>query len=249
MTGIIFDIKEFSLHDGPGPRTTVFLKGCPLRCKWCHNPEGLESKPQLMIRHNLCTNCGLCKIPCQHSDCEKFSRCLHSCPNGLISVSGREFTSDELVDVLLKNIDFYKMNGGGITFSGGEPLMQSDFLLEVLSRLPCHIAIQTSGYASKEVFCKVVDAVDFVMMDIKLADRELHKKYTGVYNDLILENFEYLRNCGKDYVIRTPLIPGICDTPENLKQIKEIIGNSPWEQLPENKFWEAKYSMLTTNMK
>ena len=244
MTGTVFDIKEFSLHDGPGPRTTVFLKGCPLRCKWCHNPEGLESSPQLMVKHNLCTNCGLCKIPCNHADCKEFSRCIHTCPNGLVSVSGKKYSSDELVKILLKNKDFYEMNGGGITFSGGEPLMQSDFLLEVMENLNCHTAIQTSGYAPNDVFRKVVDKIDYVMMDIKLAERNLHKKYTGVYNDLILENFEYLKSSGKDYVIRTPLTPGICDTEENLAKIKEIIGDSPWEKLPENTFWNAKYSML-----
>jgi len=244
MTGTVFDIKEFSLHDGPGPRTTVFLKGCPLRCQWCHNPEGLNFEPQLMIKHNLCTSCGKCKLPCTHKDCKPFSRCIHICPNGLISVTGKEFTSNELVDILLKNIDFYKANGGGITFSGGEPLMQSDFLLEVISKLPCHIAIQTSGYAPKEIFSKVIDNVDYIMMDIKLADRTLHKKYTGVYNDIIIENFNYLRNSGKEYIIRTPLIPNICDTEENLTQIKKIIENSPWELLPENTFWKAKYSML-----
>ena len=100
MTGTVFDIKEFSLHDGPGPRTTVFLKGCPLRCKWCHNPEGLESSPQLMVKHNLCTNCGLCKIPCDHEDCKTFSRCIHACPNGLVSVSGKKYSSDELAKIL-----------------------------------------------------------------------------------------------------------------------------------------------------
>jgi len=244
MTGTIFDIKEFSLHDGPGPRTTVFLKGCPLQCRWCHNPEGLSPKPQLMIKHTLCTSCGKCKQPCLHEDCKNFSRCVHICPNGLISISGNKFTPDELVKVLLKNIDFYIENGGGITFSGGEPLMQSEFLLDAISKLPCHTAIQTSGYASKEVFCKTINAVDYVMMDIKLADRELHKKYTGVYNDIIIENFRYLKESGKEYIIRTPLIPNICDTYENLKQIKEIIGCSPWEQLPENTFWKAKYSMI-----
>ncbi len=244
MTGIIFDIKEFSLHDGPGPRTTVFLKGCPLKCNWCHNPEGLNPTPQLMIKHNLCTGCNKCKLPCEHNECKDFSRCIHICPNGLISVSGREYSSDELIEILNKNISFYKMNSGGVTFSGGEPLMQSDFLLEVISGLDCHTAIQTSGYAPKNIFQKVIDSVDYVMMDIKLADRDLHKKHTGVYNDIILENFKYLKDSGKEYVIRTPLIPGICDTEENLKKIKEIIGSSPWEQLPENTFWQSKYSML-----
>ena len=244
MTGTVFDIKELSLHDGPGPRTTVFLKGCPLRCQWCHNPEGLENRPQLLFKHNLCTNCGSCKQVCTHEDCKNFSRCLHTCPNGLISLCGKEYESITLAELLNKNYKFYSQNGGGITFSGGEPLMQSDFLLEVLSKLKCHTAIQTSGYAPEDIFRKVIDAVDYVMMDIKLADRNLHKKYTGVYNDLIIKNLNYLMNCEKDYIIRTPLIPGICDTDENLKQIQELIGTSNWEKIPENQFWQAKYSML-----
>lgn len=244
MKGIVFDIKEFSLHDGPGPRTTVFLKGCPLRCTWCHNPEGLKTAPELMIKRKMCTGCGRCKIPCEHNDCKKFSRCIHACPNGLITPCGTEYESGTLVVLLKKNLDFYEQNGGGITFSGGEPLMQADFLLEVLQKLNCHTAIQTSGYAPHDVFCKVISAVDFVMMDIKLADRELHKKYTGVYNDIILKNFDYLKFSKKEYVIRTPLIPDICDTEENLAQIKKIIGTSKWEKLPQNEFWQVKYSML-----
>ena len=244
MTGTIFDIKEFSLHDGPGPRSTVFMKGCPLRCIWCHNPEGFSDKPQLMIKHNLCTHCKKCEAPCNHDECKAFSRCIHACPEGLISVSGQEISSDKLAKILMKNADFYKINGGGITFSGGEPLIQSEFLLEVISKIKCHTAIQTCGHAPCDVFKKVINAVDYVMMDIKIADRELHKKYTGVYNDIILENFEYLKKSKKDYIIRTPLIPDICDTQENLLQIKKIIGNSKWEKLPENIFWNSKYSML-----
>ena len=246
MMGIVFDIKEFSLHDGPGPRTTVFLKGCPLRCKWCHNPEGLSSSPQLMIKHTLCKQCGLCKKTCTHEECSTFSRCLHACPEGLISLCGKEYESYDLAETLKKNLDFYIPNGGGITFSGGEPLLQSQFLLEVISYLNCHIAIQTSGYAPEEIFRKVLNQVDFVMMDIKLADREQHKQYTGVYNDVILKNLEHLKTNGKDYVIRTPLISGITDTKENLEKIQTLIGNSRWEKLPENKFWDAKYPMLSS---
>ncbi|MCI8441667.1 MAG: glycyl-radical enzyme activating protein [Provencibacterium sp.] len=244
MTGTIFDIKEFSLHDGPGPRITVFLKGCPLRCRWCHNPEGLSPEPQLMIKHSLCSRCGRCLSPCRHEDCAPFSRCLHACPNGLVSLSGRRISARELADILQKKLDFYLQAGGGITFSGGEPLYQGEFLLEVLSHLSCHKAVQTSGYAPKALFSQLLSAVDYVMMDIKLADDRLHREYTGVSNEPILQNLRLLQQSGKPYLIRTPLISGICDTPENLAAIAEIIGVSPWEKLPENPFWKAKYEML-----
>ncbi len=249
MTGIVFDIKEFSLHDGPGPRVTVFLKGCPLRCLWCHNPEGLKPEPELMIKHSLCGHCGRCLEKCEHEECKPYGRCLYACSNGLISVSGVEYTAEKLTKKLMQNADFYIKNGGGLTVSGGEPLMQADFVCELFEKVNMHKAIQTSGYASEDSFKKVIDLCDFVMMDIKIADREEHKKYTGVYNDIILKNFEYLMNSGKEYVIRTPLIPNITDTEENLKKIQKIIKNSLWEKLPFNKMAGAKYPMVGMDFK
>lgn len=244
MEGTVFDIKEFSLHDGPGIRTTVFLKGCPLRCAWCHNPEGLSAAPQIMVKHNLCTHCNTCKKVCEHTECKPYGRCLHACPNGLISLSGTKMTAKELSLKILKNKDFFDYNGG-VTFSGGEPTLQADFLIETAALLPnVHKAIQTCGYCDKDTFKAVVNAVDYVMMDIKIADDALHRKYTQKSNVQILENFEYLRQSKKDYLIRTPLIPDITDTPENLDTIKKIIGDSPWELLDYNTFAGAKYPML-----
>ena len=244
MTGTVFDIKEFSLHDGPGPRVTVFLKGCPLRCRWCHNPEGLSPKPQLMVKRNLCTKCGKCFQSCDHPECAGLGRCLYACPNGLVSLSGQVYEAEELAEKIMKNADFYAMNGGGVTVSGGEPLAQADFVCALFDRLPIHKAIQTSGYADNAVFQRVIDRCDYVMMDVKLVDRELHKQYTGVYNDKILENLSYLRQSGKAHVIRTPLIPGITDTQENLAAIQALLGDSPWEKLPYNTMAGAKYPML-----
>ena len=187
--GMIFDIKEFSLGDGEGIRTTVFMKGCPLSCVWCHNPEGLSAGRELYVKKANCIDCGLCKKPCGHEDCKPFGRCLHICPRDLVSVVGREWEAEELCACLLGQADFLNSVGGGVTFSGGEPLMQSEFVADVLDRLDgkLHRAIETSGYADRSVFENVVSKCDFVYMDIKLADSERHKKYTGAHNKIILE--------------------------------------------------------------
>ncbi len=250
MTGIIFDIKEMAVHDGKGIRTTVFLKGCPLRCMWCHNPEGLSAKPQLMYKEARCLHCDLCKKPCEHGDCKPFGRCLHICPENCLVVTGREVDDKALTEELKRSADIMGDSFGGFTFSGGEPLMQSEFLLKMLDNLKDYdLCIETSGYADSETFKAVIKKLDSVIMDIKLANREQHKKYTGVYNDKILENFEILRNSGKPYIIRTPLIPDITDTKDNLDKIKEIIGDSKWEHLPYNQMAGAKYKMLGTEFK
>ena len=241
--GIIFDIKEFAVHDGSGMRTTVFFKGCPLRCKWCHNPEGLSSKPQLMVRENSCKHCGLCLKPCNHEECKPFKRCIHICPDNLIKIVGEEINSKDLADRLLKNKDI--LLKGGITFSGGEPLMQADFLLETIDYLnDINIAIETSGYVDSKTFEKVINKVNYVYMDIKLADDDLHKKYTGVSNKLILQNLEILKQSNLPCTIRTPLIPNITDTKENIDAIKKLIGNSNYELLPYNEFASIKYNSL-----
>ena len=248
MNGIIFDIKEFSIHDGPGARFTVFMKGCPLRCLWCHNPEGLSSKPQMMYKKNICTNCGMCFKECIHEECQSFSRCIHACPNGCLSVAGREISAKALAEKLLKNADFFEMTGGGVTVSGGEPLMQSEFVCELADRLgTVHKAIQTSGYADFDVYKKTIDRFDYIMQDVKLYSREQHKKYTGVYNDAILKNIEYLKQSGKEFVFRLPIIPGITDTEENLKGISQIVEDYSLELLPYNRLAGAKYEMLNMN--
>ena len=224
MNGVIFDIKEMAVHDGPGIRTTVFFKGCPLRCLWCHNPEGLTSKPQLMYKE---------------------SRCLHACPDNLLSVTGRAVSAEKLAVELKKSAEPLGDNFGGFTFSGGEPLMQPEFLLSLTEELKgFNLCIETSGYAQLDIFTSVIEKLDFIIMDIKLANTETHKKYTGVGNETILANFEALKKSGRPYLIRTPLIPNITDTKENLSAIKEIIGGSDWEQLPYNTMAGAKYKML-----
>jgi len=245
MTGTIFDIKEMAVHDGPGLRTTVFFKGCPLRCRWCHNPEGLGFEPQLMVRSARCRNCGSCRKECTHPECQPFGRCILACPENCLTVTGRQVSARILAEELRPNAEVLGSSFGGFTFSGGEPLAQKDFLLALLEALKdYHLCIETSGYAAPEVFRQVVEKLDFVIMDIKLADAAAHKAYTGVSNARILENFRFLQQSGKPYIIRTPLIPGITDTAENLDAIRALIGDATWEQLPYNTLAGAKYPML-----
>lgn len=245
MNGTIFDIKEMAVHDGPGIRTTVFFKGCPLRCRWCHNPEGLSFEPQLMYKSKNCVGCNKCKQKCTHPECQQFGRCVHICPENCLSIAGRKITAKDLAKELIPSALVLGDDFGGFTFSGGEPLAQSEFLLSLKDELKdFHLCIETSGFCDSNIFKNVIEKLDFVIMDIKLADSDLHKKYTGVGNSQILQNFEILKQSGKPYIIRTPLISGITDTKENLEAIEKIIGNSHWEKLPENNVAGAKYKML-----
>ena len=245
MEGTVFDIKEFTVHDGPGPRITVFLKGCPLRCRWCHNPEGLTQTVQLMEKTNLCTHCGRCRILCDHLQCKPFGRCIQACATGCLSLVGETVSSDELAQKLLQKAALLKQMGGGITISGGEPMLQPEFVCALAEALGgVHKAIQTSGFAAPEVYQRVVGHFDYVMQDIKLADNEAHRRYTGVDNAQILENIRWLQESGKAFVFRVPLIPGITDTEENLLAISRIVGSCRTELLPYNPMAGAKYPMV-----
>lgn len=245
MIGTIFDIKEMAVHDGPGIRTTVFFKGCPLRCRWCHNPEGLSYEPQLMYKDARCIDCKNCQRKCDHDECQPFGRCIHACPENCFEISGRKVESADLAKELKESAYILGHSFGGFTFSGGEPLAQPQFLLELIEELKdYHLCIETSGYCNSEIFKEVLRQLHFVIMDIKLADSKAHKEYTGLENALIMENFEILKNSGKPYVIRTPLISNITDTPENLAAIEKIVNGSRWEKLPYNPAAGAKYKML-----
>ena len=245
MIGTIFDIKEFSIHDGPGPRVTVFLKGCPLRCSWCHNPEGLQRQPQLLWKESLCVGCGRCRIPCDHPQCQELGRCRLSCSAGALTLSGVNWEAEDLIKKLRGYESMLRSMGGGITLSGGEPLYQPDFAEALLQGLAgIHRAIQTSGFASADVFQRILRHTDYVMMDVKLADPALHRQHTGVDNGPILQNLRILQESGKPHLLRTPLIPGITDTPENLQAIAKLAGDSPVELLSYNPFAGAKYAQL-----
>ncbi|MBQ2733541.1 MAG: glycyl-radical enzyme activating protein [Clostridia bacterium] len=253
-TGIVFDIKEFSVYDGPGVRSTVFLKGCPLRCKWCHNPEGLSPKPEIFVSAGSCLNCGRCAVEgCEKAKggtCTACGKCIYKCPGGLRRICGKSYTGDELEAVLMRQSVFFK-DGGGVTFSGGEPTMQSDFLLEMLTRLRkngIHCAVQTCGYTPSEVFKQIIENTDFFLYDIKLADDAMHKAYTGVSNKLILENLKLLIESGKPFLGRTPIIDGVNNSVENLAATAELVKNAKnmlrFELLPYNGAAGGKYPMV-----
>lgn len=244
--GIVFDIKEFTVHDGPGIRTTVFLKGCPLRCLWCHNPEGMDVKPQLMIMQNGCLHCGKCMRPCSHPECAPFSRCTKICPKGLVKIAGTEMDSETLVAQLREQAMFFE--DGGVTISGGEPTMQPTFLFALLDGLAgIHTVVETCGYTTPEIFQTVVEKAGTVYLDIKHMDSAVHKKLTGVPNERIQANLSYLIGQEKPFLIRMPLIPGLNDDAENLSALARRLSGAKALQrvefLPYNPFTGAKYAM------
>ena len=257
ITGTVFDIKELSVYDGPGVRVTVFLKGCPLRCAWCHNPEGLSAAPQIMVSAS-CISCGSCRTECPLTgsadalkntriSCHGCGECVSKCPNAYRSVVGKVYTPSDLAKTVMKNSVFFT-DGGGVTFSGGEPTMQSEFLLETMKLLPIHKAIQTCGYCKSDIFKQVLDAVDFLFFDIKHVNDVEHKKYTGVSNRLILENLKQVIQSGKPFTVRIPLIKGVNDSSENLKATASLLkgasGLQRVELLPYNGAAGAKYQLI-----
>ena len=218
MLGRVFEIREFTLHDGPGVRTTVFMKGCPLRCAWCHNPEGQSFEIETMKR-----------------------------ANGETTVCGRDWTAVALADELIKNADIMAQSGGGITFSGGEPLAQSDFLLELVPLLKAkgvHLAVETSGYAPAEVYREVVSQLDFVYQDVKLLDADAFSRLAGGDLSVVLENIAYLRRCGVPFVFRVPLIPGVNDSEADRRAFAAFADGAKIEFLPYNHAAPAKYPLL-----
>ncbi len=244
MYGIIFSIEEFSVYDGPGIRSTVFLKGCPLKCSWCHNPEGQSAYPEFMRNPNGCVHCGSCMDKSGRLSEESIKKC----PMNLIRKCGENIDSEELCARLSKNADMYS-GGGGVTFSGGEPLYQSDFLLACLEFLKgkVHTVVQTSGFCTSAVFERVLASADYFLFDLKLADEKEHIRYTGVSNKPIRKNFERLAASGKSYVTRIPLIPGVTDTERNIEAIAEFMNKNGVfyaELMPYNKMAGGKYKAV-----
>ena len=249
-TGIVFDIKEFAVFDGPGIRTTVFMKGCPLRCQWCHNPEGLSPKPQLMVSTAACAHCGACQRVCKHPDhCIVCGDCIPVCRAGLRKIAGVAWTAEDLAARLNKDADVYAATGGGVTFSGGDPLLQWDFVSEVLDRLEgIHTAVETSGFASDEVFRQVMAKLDLVMMDWKVSDPERHRHYTGVDQAPIRRHAEMLAAGDTPFILRMPIIPGVNDEEAHFQTVASLVKGAKAlvrvDILPYQRAAGAKYEMV-----
>jgi len=243
--GLIFDIKKYAIHDGPGIRTTVFLKGCPLRCWWCHNPEGQSPQKELFYNAEKClAGCTDCIAACPNqaitrdstgisidkSKCRMKEDCAGACPTGALKVIGQEISADELMKEIEKDRIFYQNSNGGVTFSGGEPLMQTNFLDAVLKKCKSqylHTVVDTCGYAPFEDFEKIMDKVDLFLYDLKTMDEEEHLKSTGVSNQLVLDNLKKLGKSAREIHVRIPLIPGFNDSLENAQKTAQFIRNIP----------------------
>ena len=262
-SGTVFDIQRFSLHDGPGIRTIVFLKGCPLSCKWCSNPESQNMKPVIMYKKNECLHCGRCINACSRkaisfenktfidrSICTGCGECANACPAGALVVKGKTMTVQQLIRELKKDATTYRRSGGGITLSGGEPLVQYEFAAELLRACKAQgwdTAIETTGAGITEAVEKVIPHVDTVLLDIKHLDTEKHKKFTGIGNEQILKNAARISQISST-VVRVPVIPGFNYSEEEIRAITEFAkmlrGVRTIHLLPYHTFGENKYDLL-----
>lgn len=251
MIGRVFSIEEFSTFDGPGIRTTVFLKGCPLRCVWCHNPEGQSLENQIIRSPNGCLKCGVC-LDCgekKTGERKLVKESIYACPNNLIRECVTDYTVHELCSKVLKNVSLLNTSGGGITFSGGEPLLQYNFVMECLQYIGSgtNRAIQTSGMCDEDKFKYILSYVDYMLYDLKIIDESNHIRYTGLSNNNILNNFAILYESKIPFCIRMPLIPTITDTKENIESVAKLMkiySLDYIELLPYNKMAGGKYAMV-----
>lgn len=267
--GITFNIQKFSIHDGPGIRTTVFFKGCPLRCEWCSNPESQIKNVQILHDQSKCSYCLSCVAACPNGaityednkiiinedKCVGCLTCVNSCPNRALSYEGDYQTVDEIVDICMQDIDFYEESGGGVTISGGEGMSQPDFLKKLIAELKknsVHVAIETTGYVKKETFEELARELDLLLFDVKHYDREKHYNGTKVYNDLIVENLKWAIDNGIEVLPRIPVIPDFNDSLEDAEGLAELlveVGAKKVQLLPFHQFGEKKYELLNRNYK
>ena len=251
---MIFDIQRNSFVDGPGIRTTVFFKGCNLRCKWCHNPESQSFENQMMFYKDKCTGCGKCHEVCPNhlKKCDFCGKCELYCPAEARKICGREYTSDEVLAEVIKDKAFYDNSGGGVTFSGGECMLQLDFLCEILEKCKSagiHTAVDTAGNVPWKSFEKILPFTDLFLYDIKAFGAELHRKGTSVSNELILENLKNLSGRA-DIIVRIPVIGGYNDNDEEIRQIADFLKQIKIikaELLPYHAMGEHKYTALGRN--
>jgi len=265
LEGIVTNIQRFSIHDGPGIRTTVFLKGCNLRCFWCHNPETLKPKPELQIFPDRCIGCGVCFERCERGGhevvegqrvfhrelCVACGTCAETCYAQSLVIVGERKTVDEVVDEVLRDQPFYERSDGGVTLSGGEPLLQPEFARAILARCKeegLHTAIETAANMPWERLAGFLAVTDLVMMDIKLLDAEQHRACTGVSNERILENARRLGEQDVPLIVRTPVIPGVNDDEVTISAIAAFVAELPnliyYELLPFHPMARGKYDSL-----
>jgi pyruvate formate lyase activating enzyme len=240
QTGLVFNLQRYSIHDGPGIRTTVFLKGCPLRCAWCHNPEGISPRPELVVVESRCAGCGECRRACPFGDsvsgagalpahpeqCQLCGACVEACPTGARQMIGRTMTVPEILEEILKDRIFYESSGGGVTFSGGEPLLQPHFLctlLEACRAHGLHTVLDTTGFGCTEHLLAAAALSDLVLYDLKAFDETRHRTLTGVSNRGIRANLQALDRTHRNVWIRLPVVPGFNDDLAELKRIADFV--------------------------
>jgi glycyl-radical enzyme activating protein len=262
---IIFDIQRSSVHDGPGIRTTVFFKGCPLDCLWCHNPESHARSQQLFYLYDKCTQCGKCVQVCEsnvhqlnngthtinYNTCKHCGKCVEECNSSALKIVGTEMSVDEIMDIVIADIDFYKSSNGGISLSGGEPLQHFSFLLELLESCKetgINTCLETSGFTSSEKFNEILPYLDTLLFDYKITGSEEHKRHTGVSNELILSNLDLAYNSGTAIILRCPIIQGINDTQVHFSGIRALDEKYPnlkgIELLPYHTIGNSKRSSM-----
>jgi pyruvate formate lyase activating enzyme len=262
--GVIFDVKKFAIDDGPGIRTTIFLKGCPLHCWWCHNPEGQLPAPELMYRRMRCTGCAECvkicpedaiyrvgkSISINRKKCSSCGKCCQKCPTGALAIVGKKMSLNEIMKEIDKDSIFYDESAGGVTVSGGEPLFQMGFLNALLDECKeknIRTAVDTCGHAPSKSIDMISNRVDLFLYDIKIMDETKHRKYTGVSNKPILENFKRLAESRSNILVRVPVIPDINDDKDNVTQTGKFAvscGTENISLLPYHRAGIEKYTGL-----